>query len=62
MAQVRDIEEGRHAGCGLVIGVLSGADRVGSLPHLHRDCAPHIRAGTALAPAMAGTVLTAAHI
>ncbi len=51
MAQVRDIEEGRHAGCGLVIGVLSGADRVGSLPHPHRDCAPHICPGTVLAPA-----------
>ena len=23
---VRDIEEGRNAGCGLVVGVLSGAD------------------------------------
>merc|ERR1711981_1069923 len=28
---VRDIEEGRNAGCGLVVGVLSGADGYESL-------------------------------
>merc|ERR1712007_84319 len=28
---VRDIEEGRNAGCGLVVGVLSGADDFQSL-------------------------------
>merc|ERR1711972_985174 len=28
---VRDIEEGRNAGCGLVVGVLSGADTLEAL-------------------------------
>jgi len=34
---VRDIEEGRNAGCGLVVGVLSGADTYDQLMHAGAD-------------------------
>merc|ERR1719379_1450974 len=39
---VRDIEEGVNAGCGLVVGVLSGADKADALfkagAHIVADC------------------------
>jgi len=36
----RDIEEGKNAGCGLVIGVLSGADTEAQLMAAVRNTSP----------------------
>merc|ERR1712150_315266 len=38
---VRDIEEGRNAGCGLVVGVLSGADSADQLFAAGADVVAH---------------------